>query len=196
MLVAWTPGAKGLAKSQVSGSAIPAEAIWIDCIDITPEEEKLLEATLHLDMPTRAEMQEIEASSRLYRDGGAVYMTATMLSKTATEQPESAPVTFILSRSCLVTLRYSEPWTFRTFSARAAKSDANTAELVFISLLETTVERLADMLERDVVPAELVAKLPDPEIIASSVVPNGDQLKAARELIKNEWDNVVGLDIK
>jgi len=56
--------------------------------------------------------------------------------------------------------------------------------------------RLADMLERDAVPAELVAKLPDPEIIASSVVPNGDQLKAARELIKNEWDNVVGLDIK
>jgi len=56
--------------------------------------------------------------------------------------------------------------------------------------------RLADMLERDVVPAELEAKLPDPQIIASSVVPNGDQLKAARELIKNEWDNVVGLDIK
>jgi len=56
--------------------------------------------------------------------------------------------------------------------------------------------RLADMLERDVVPAELEAKLPDPEIIASSVVPNGDQLSAARELIKNEWDNVVGLDIK
>lgn len=56
--------------------------------------------------------------------------------------------------------------------------------------------RLADMLKRDVVPAELVAKLPDPEIIASSVVPNGGQLKAARELIKNEWDNVVGLDIK
>jgi len=56
--------------------------------------------------------------------------------------------------------------------------------------------RLADMLERDVVPAELEAKLPDPEIIASSVVPNGDQLSVARELIKNEWDNVVGLDIK
>ena len=56
--------------------------------------------------------------------------------------------------------------------------------------------RLADMLERDVVPADLQAKLPDPEIIASSVVPNGDQLSAARELIKNEWDNIVGLDIK
>jgi magnesium transporter len=147
MIVAWIPGAKGLAKSEVVGSAIPSEAIWIDCIEITPEEEKLLEAALHLDMPTRAEMQEIEASSRLYREGGAVYMTATMLVKTETEQPEGTPVTFILSRSCLVTLRYSEPWSFRTFSARAGKSDANTAELVFISLLETTVERLADMLE-------------------------------------------------
>jgi magnesium transporter len=147
MIVAWIPGAKGLAKHEVSGSAIPSEAIWLDCFELTPDEETVLEAALHLDMPTRAEMQEIEASSRLYREGGAVYMTTTMLVKTETEQPEGTPVTFILSRSCLVTLRYAEPWSFRTFSARAGKSDANTAELVFISLLETTVERLADMLE-------------------------------------------------
>ncbi|MGZ9167093.1 MAG: ABC transporter substrate-binding protein [Anaerolineales bacterium] len=56
--------------------------------------------------------------------------------------------------------------------------------------------RLADMLSRGVVPDDLKAKLPDPEIIASAVVPNGDQLSAARELIKNQWDSVVGLDIK
>ena len=56
--------------------------------------------------------------------------------------------------------------------------------------------RLADMLERGVVPEDLAAKMPDPAILASSVVPSGDQLSAARELIKNEWDNVVGLDIK
>ncbi len=147
MIVAWSVGEKGLVKQDVVGAAIPGNAIWLDCIDMSPEEESGLEAALHLDMPTRAEMQEIEASSRLYRAGGAVYMTATMLVKTETEQPEGTPVTFILSRSCLVTLRYAEPWSFRTFSVRACKSDANTAELVFISLLETTVERLADMLE-------------------------------------------------
>jgi putative spermidine/putrescine transport system substrate-binding protein len=56
--------------------------------------------------------------------------------------------------------------------------------------------RLADMLSRGVVSDELKAKLPDPAVIASSIVPKGDQLSAARELIKNEWDNVVGLDIK
>lgn len=56
--------------------------------------------------------------------------------------------------------------------------------------------RLADMLKRGVVPEELKAKLPDPAIIENAIVPNRDQLTAARELIKNEWDKIVGLDIK
>ncbi|MEJ5225523.1 MAG: hypothetical protein WHV44_13790 [Anaerolineales bacterium] len=51
-------------------------------------------------------------------------------------------------------------------------------------------------LQRGVVPDDLKEKLPAPEIINSAVVPNSDQLSAARELIKNQWDSVVGLDIK
>ncbi len=56
--------------------------------------------------------------------------------------------------------------------------------------------RLADMLKRGVVSDELKAKLPDPAIIENAIVPNGDQLSAARDLIKAQWDSVVGLDIK
>ena len=56
--------------------------------------------------------------------------------------------------------------------------------------------RLADLTARNVVPAELKAKLPDPKLLASSTVPKGDQLTAARALIKDKWDSVVGLDIK
>lgn len=56
--------------------------------------------------------------------------------------------------------------------------------------------RLGDMLQRGVVSDDLKAKLPAPEIIDNAVVPSRDQLSAARELIKNEWDKVVGLDIK
>ncbi len=59
-----------------------------------------------------------------------------------------------------------------------------------------TPARLDDMLKRGVVPEELKTKLPDPAIINSAVVPNADQLSAARELIKERWDSVVGLDIK
>lgn len=56
--------------------------------------------------------------------------------------------------------------------------------------------RLADMLTRNVVSAEMQAKLPDAKLLASAVVPNQDQLNKARALIKDEWDKVVGLDIK
>ena len=56
--------------------------------------------------------------------------------------------------------------------------------------------RLADLKSRSVLSADLLAKLPDPALLASSVVPNGDQLKAARAAVKDQWDKVVGLDIK
>ena len=56
--------------------------------------------------------------------------------------------------------------------------------------------RLADLLDRKVVSDDLKAKLPDPKLLASSTVPNGDQLSKARALIKEQWDKVVGLDIK
>ncbi len=56
--------------------------------------------------------------------------------------------------------------------------------------------RLADLFARNVVSDELKAKLPDPKLLAESTVPNGDQLTAARALIKDQWDKVVGVDIK
>jgi putative spermidine/putrescine transport system substrate-binding protein len=52
------------------------------------------------------------------------------------------------------------------------------------------------MTSRGVVSDEMKAKLPDPALLTSSIVPSGDQLSAARELIKNQWDSIVGLDIK
>ena len=56
--------------------------------------------------------------------------------------------------------------------------------------------RLADLTARNAISNDLKAKLPDPKLLASSTVPSGDQLKAARALVKDKWDSVVGLDIK
>ena len=56
--------------------------------------------------------------------------------------------------------------------------------------------RLADLNSRNVLSDELKAKLPDPALLASSIVPSGDQLSAARAAVKDQWDSVVGLDIK
>ncbi len=56
--------------------------------------------------------------------------------------------------------------------------------------------RLADLNARKVVSAELAAKLPDAALLAGSIVPSGDQLTTARAKVKEQWDTVVGLDIK
>ncbi|MBA2481621.1 MAG: magnesium transporter CorA family protein [Planctomycetes bacterium] len=148
MIIAWIPTDKGLTKFEGPiVDSIPAQAVWLDMIDITREEELLVEKLMGIDIPTRAEMQEIEVSSRLYREGPVSYMTATHLIKTETDNPETSAVTFILCKDRLVTLRYAEPWSFRTFGQRAARSGVSNAEQVFVSLMEITVERLADLLE-------------------------------------------------
>ena len=56
--------------------------------------------------------------------------------------------------------------------------------------------RLADMNARNVVSADLKAKLPNADLLAKSIVPSGDQLTKARAAVKDQWDKVVGLDIK
>ncbi|GDY12985.1 magnesium transport protein CorA [Planctomycetota bacterium] len=143
----WKPSEKGLVKQEGDPGAMCPLAVWIDILDITTMEEKLIETSLGIDLPTRAEMQEIEASSRLYRENGTVFMTATMLIKTETGMPETTAVTFILSKERLITLRYDEPWSIKTFAIRAPRSGCQSAEQICCALFETTVERLADLLE-------------------------------------------------
>ena len=147
MIIAWVPGERGLVRQECQADCIPDSAIWIDLLDPTRDEEQYSEKKLGLELPTRAEMQEIEASSRLYRENGVAYMTATLLIKTETETPETTQVTFILGRGRMITIRYAEPWSFKTFAARAPKSGITTAEQAFATILDTTVERLADLLE-------------------------------------------------
>jgi putative spermidine/putrescine transport system substrate-binding protein len=53
--------------------------------------------------------------------------------------------------------------------------------------------REIDLRARDIVPADLAAKLPD---ISGAVFPSLDQLNSARELITAGWDVSVGVDIK
>jgi magnesium transporter len=60
------------------------------------------------------------------------------------------PVTFVLSGNRLVTIRYHEPRAFSTFPQHAEKANlgCTTGEFVLVALLEATVDRLADILER------------------------------------------------
>ena len=78
------------------------EAIWIDLLNPSLEEEKLVETTLGIELPTKKEMQEIEFSSRLYKSNNSLFMTVTMVAKSDSPQPKSDAVTLILSQNKLL----------------------------------------------------------------------------------------------
>jgi magnesium transporter len=151
MLSAFVSQPQGLARFELrADAAIPTETIWLDLLEPTPSEEKRVESFLSIDVPTRDEMREIEASNRLYEEDGSLYMTATVVTKLDSDLPESTQITFILSAAKLVTNRYVDPLPFRRFIAYAERHPAscNTPPAVLAGLVESIVNRVADVIER------------------------------------------------
>lgn len=56
--------------------------------------------------------------------------------------------------------------------------------------------RYNDLVARGVIPAELAAQLPSPDIYEKAVFPTIEQINAASEYIANNWDTMVGADVK
>ncbi|TCZ66110.1 magnesium/cobalt transporter CorA [Roseicella aquatilis] len=126
-------------------------AVWIDLLTPTPDEERLVQAALRLEIPTREEMQEIESSSRLYKEDDALFLTAPFLHGVDGGEMSSTAITFVLANTALVTVRYATPKAFAVFAARCHRTPAvllNTPDGVMLHLFEQIVDRLADILER------------------------------------------------
>jgi magnesium transporter len=140
----------GELKPQAGRPKITEEAVWIDLLNPTQAEETKVERALKIDVPTREEQQEIEASSRLYQEDGAYFMTATLIYHPEQGEPRTTPVTFILAGQRLITVRYAEPRAFSIYVARCNRSetDLKNGAAVLIGLLETIIDRLADFIER------------------------------------------------
>src|SRR4030067_682450 len=102
----------GALERQKGKPRITEAAVWIDLLNPTHEEEGQIERALRLEVPTREEQHEIEASSRLYQENGAYFMTATLLYQSDQGEPKTTPLTFILAGQRLVTVRYAQPRAF------------------------------------------------------------------------------------
>jgi magnesium transporter len=128
---------------------IPDEAAWIDLEEPTREEEKLVEQCIGVNVPTQAEMAEIEPSSRLYERNGALYMTVSALRGVDEHFPTTTPIGFVLAGNRLVTIRYATPKPIRTFENHARREpelvrDGTTA---LVRLVDAIIDRLADEIE-------------------------------------------------
>ncbi|WP_241503815.1 magnesium transporter CorA family protein [Ferruginivarius sediminum] len=175
------------------GGPWPADLVWIDLLQLDTAEEKAVEQHFGLDIPTREEMAEIEASSRLYHTTNASFMTATLVTNADTTNPESSVVTFIVTESLLITVRDADPLPFRTFTAHAQRhpDEYTRHDAVLLGLLEAVVDRLADILESaqaqlDDISREIFANRqgkakPDYQDVLKRIGRNGDLISKARE---------------
>jgi magnesium transporter len=137
------------AVAEHAADTLSRDAVWVDLCNPLPSEISSVERAFGMEVPTREEMGEIEASSRLYTENGALVMTAPILHRATAEFPESGVITFILLPETLVTVRFVDPLPFAVFARRAERNPgmAATAQSALLGLLESITDRLADVLE-------------------------------------------------
>jgi magnesium transporter len=128
------------------GSPLPSHS-WVDLVDPTDAERAAFETAFGLGVPSNDELGEIEATSRLRVENGALYMTAPMIFATGDEPWLPSPTGFVLSKQVLMTLRFAKSASFDTVAKECGAQEKLEPAAAFVNLLEALVDHLADLLE-------------------------------------------------
>lgn len=137
-----------IAKGGAEVACDDATALWYDLESPDEGEEREVEASLGIDVPTPAERAAFEESARYYEERDALHLTATLLGRRDEGMLVSGAVTFILAKGKLVTVRQVRPRAFDIGQGRASAriGSAQTGADVLMALVEGAAERLADLL--------------------------------------------------
>src|SRR5580704_16390505 len=90
-----------------SGSQSLSNRTWVDLLDPIEAERAAFESAFRLRVPTKDALGEIEATSRLRVENGALYMTAPVIFATGDEPWIPLPTGFVLSKQVLMTVRFT-----------------------------------------------------------------------------------------
>jgi magnesium transporter len=123
------------------------EAIWIDLYAPTEAERREVETATELRLPDKNAIEEIETSSRVYVEDGALYLSTPVLGGTDCVHDMLTSIGFVLTPERLVTLRYADLPAFRELAKAQAKQRDASASGTFVRLLEIIVDHTADALE-------------------------------------------------
>lgn len=131
-----------------SAAATPDDAVWLDLCNPSDAERAAVEKATGLTLPSKADIEEIESSSRVYFENDALYLSTPMLTGDDCLTHSLTAVGFVLTRTRLVTLRFAKIAAFDHLLERADKVIEPTARDAFLKLLEAVVDHAADALER------------------------------------------------
>jgi magnesium transporter len=120
---------------------------WIDLVEPTDAERSAFEAAFGLPVPTTEALGEIEATSRLRVQNGALYMTAPLIFAAGDEPWLPSPTGFVLSKQVLMTVRFAKSASFDAVAKDCGAQEKLEPAAAYVNLLEELVDHLADLLE-------------------------------------------------
>src|ERR1700734_1158328 len=130
-------------KDHARGSAL-ANHSWIDLVDPTDAERAAFASAFGLRVPSNDELGEIEATSRLQLENGALYMTAPLIFASGNEPWLPSPAGFVLSKQVLMTVRFAQSATFEAAAKECGAQEKLEPAAAFVILLEALVDHLGD----------------------------------------------------
>jgi len=126
-----------------------APALWLDLVDPSDEERRLVEVQNRQSLPETGDVEEIEASSRSYQDEAGGLHVHSMFLHHVEDRPRNTTVAFTLIGDQLITLREREIPAFRLLRMRAKRQKglAQDSVGILLALFEIKIDDLADTLE-------------------------------------------------
>src|SRR5215831_371814 len=140
---------RGERPANLASASLPANVAWLDLLNPAADETAFVARATGLHIPTINELSEIESSSRLRHQNGAIYLSTPLIYRAGSDQPLTTPVGFLLTPERLITVRFEELTSFNTFINRdlSDESDPLTSGAVFAGLIDAIADRLADIIE-------------------------------------------------
>ena len=142
-------GKIALSQSEKDFAKIKLEdTVWIDLVDPSGSEKRVVESFLGTEIQSRAQAEEIESSSRYFETDDAIFANTNFLTPGAEEYSMQA-VSFTLVDDTLTTLREVP---LRSFTELQRRLQVNPRQYpsgftVFATILDQRVDLGADMIE-------------------------------------------------
>ena len=135
-------------NSMLTERKLKSGGAWVDLLDPSDEERAQVGKAHGVRVPARSEIEEIESSSRLSRDGNTLYMNMPVVTVDPDGTIMPSPMGFVLSGKVVVTIHFAR---LHTTSAVLAKLDEGLTEVsapdIFALVIEGMVDFGADQLE-------------------------------------------------
>ena len=154
MLTAYPP--RGLAEA----ARASRDALWVDLMDPTKEEEAAVAAQYSLSLPSREELSEVQSSSRISEEDGVLFLSMPGFSHARTLDEAPSPIGFVLSKNVLITIRYTQVRSLESVAAKFSRSSAPDSSIdTFVAIVDEMVDLSADLLEGIAAELDAVSRL-------------------------------------